>query len=221
MKRASLYGYSDGGRFAGQSPREVFTSIAAANAWGNAESISGHGSSTDQTAEIVRLLPSIFQEFSITSVFDIPCGDFNWFRRIISPGIAYLGGDIVEGIVERNARLFPGEGIRFTNFDLLTQTPEPTDLVFCRDCLVHLSLSDASTAIANIARSGSKYFMTTTFPMEEENEDIQTGGWRPLNFLLPPFSFPPPLLLINERCTEMDGVFADKSLGLWKLDNLR
>jgi hypothetical protein len=43
--------------------------------------------------------------------------------------------------------------------------------------------------------------------------DIRTGGWRTLNFQLPPFNFPPPLHLLNENCTEAGGKFFDKSLG--------
>ena len=80
--------------------------------------------------------------------------------------------------------------------------------------------SEAGQALENIKRSGSKYFMTTTFPGEETNANIDTGGWRPLNLEKPPFQFPPPLYLLNEQCTEMDGAFADKSMGVWEVGML-
>jgi hypothetical protein len=35
-----------------------------------------------------------------------------------------------------------------------------------------------------------------------------------------PFSFPPPEKLIDERCLHSGGIFADKRLALWRLDDL-
>ena len=85
---------------------------------------------------------------------------------------------------------------------------------------MHLSFEDIGKALENLKRSDIRFVMTTTFPEEPQNEDIVTGGWRPLNFLLPPFSWPEPLFLLNEGCTEAGGAFADKSLGIWELSDL-
>jgi len=46
---------------------------------------------------------------------------------------------------------------------------------------------------------------------------VKQGGWRTLNFRFAPFNFPAPLHLLNERCTENNGKYADKSLVLWKI----
>jgi hypothetical protein len=46
------------------------------------------------------------------------------------------------------------------------------------------------------------------------------GKWRPLNMQLPPFNFPNPICIINEKCTEGEGEFKDKSLGLWRLKDI-
>jgi hypothetical protein len=62
--------------------------------------------------------------------------------------------------------------------------------------------------------------MTTTFTECEENVDIVTGDWRIINLQIPPFSLPEPVLILNEECTEGDGTYADKSLGLWKISDL-
>lgn len=51
--------------------------------------------------------------------------------------------------------------------------------------------------------------------------DIQTGHWRPISFFDAPFNFPQPLELINENCMEGFPKFLDKSLGLWKLEDLQ
>jgi hypothetical protein len=71
-------------------------------------------------------------------------------------------------------------------------------------------------------RSGSTYILTTTFPSLAMNEDLkQPGDWRRINLEREPFRLPPPIRLLNEGCTEgVDGQYADKSLGLWKLSDL-
>ena len=121
----------------------------------------------------------------------------------------------------KNQNKFGDENRKFLHLDLTKHKLPKVDLIFCRDCLVHLSFEDIFKAGSNIKSSGAVWFMTTTFPEEKTNRDIITGGWRPLNLELPPFNFPKPELILNENCTEHDGAFADKSLGLWKTEKLR
>jgi hypothetical protein len=85
---------------------------------------------------------------------------------------------------------------------------------------VHLSFADIHRALSNVRRSRITYLVTTTFPGCEVNEDIVTGDWRPLNLELEPFGFPGPSELLNEGCSEAGGLFADKSLGLWRVADL-
>ena len=97
-----------------------------------------------------------------------------------------------------------------------------SDLIFSRDCLVHLNFEQARQALRNFQRSGAKYLLITTFPGSKTNAELAPGEvWRPLNLERPPFSLPLPLQLINEACTENDGAYADKSLGLWRLQELQ
>jgi hypothetical protein len=49
------------------------------------------------------------------------------------------------------------------------------------------------------------------------NADVPTGGWRVLNMEAAPFHFPPPLALVDERCMNGGGLYRDKRLGLWTL----
>jgi hypothetical protein len=41
-----------------------------------------------------------------------------------------------------------------------------------------------------------------------------------LNLQYAPFLFPAPLAVINESCTEAGGDYADKSLALWRVEDL-
>lgn len=136
-------------------------------------------------------------------------------RVVMETKVAYTGGDIVGELINSNRVRYPGT--KFLHLDLITgPIPRDFDLIFCRDCLVHLSYQHALAALETVKRAGSPFFMATTFP-GRRNRDITTGQWRPVNLQAAPFSFPEPLMLVNEQCTEDDGEFADKSMGLWKL----
>src|SRR5262249_1544310 len=51
-------------------------------------------------------------------------------------------------------------------------------------------------------------------------EEIATGGWRPLNLERPPFSFPPPLATVDERCLHTGGAYRSKRFAAWALASL-
>lgn len=197
----------------GVSPQQRFTRIFRRNTWGDDDSLSGTGSSLTQTESIRRVLPSLIRELDCRSLLDIPCGDFFWMKSV-GLDIDYTGGDIVDELISDNQRLYGRDGRRFVHLDLLQDTLPQVDLILCRDCLVHFSYEHILQALSTIKGSGSKYLLTTTFIEREKNEDIPTGGWRPINLQRPPFGFPEPLRLIDERCPD-DG-YRDKHLGLWK-----
>ena len=218
--RENLFDYADDQQFRGKPVAEIFTGIFKDNIWKNEESVSGEGSSMAQTQEIIEHLPAILKKYEIKSFLDVPCGDFNWIQNVDMTGVHYTGGDIVKEIIEANNQKYADEKRRFLHVNLIEDELEKYDLVFCRDCLVHFSFEDIFASLQNIKKSGSLYFMTTTFTEQGSNKNIHTGGWRPLNFEKEPFNFPQPLYLLNENCTEMDGKFADKSLGLWKVEDI-
>jgi SAM-dependent methyltransferase len=196
---------------------EIFSRIYDSNYWGNADSRSGSGSDLQQTAAIRAALPPLLRELGVRRMLDVPCGDFHWMSQCALELDQYIGADIVPELVAALGERFGDERCEFRPLDL-TRDPLPqVDLVFSRDCLVHLSFADVERALANLKRSGSTWLLTTTFPDRRENIDIPTGHWRPLNLELAPFDFPPPERLINEGCTEYFNQFADKSLGLWRI----
>jgi hypothetical protein len=215
--RENLYAYADAGQFIGKSTAEIFNEIYRRNIWTDTESVSGIGSSHNQTQEIIDKLPRVLQDFQITSMLDAPCGDFNWMSKVDLQNIAYIGADIVENIVVSNNQKFANNRRQFILLDLIDEKTDKFDLVFSRDCFVHFSFADIFKSLENIKNGESKYLMTTTFTEQRLNKDIHTGGWRPLNFEISPFNFPKPLYTLNEKCTEMNGRFGDKSLGLWKV----
>ncbi|MDX2302067.1 MAG: class I SAM-dependent methyltransferase [Microscillaceae bacterium] len=209
-------------RFYGKSQQDIFTEIYQSNYWGDSESISGMGSNLEQTAAIRKELKILFEKFSITSILDIPCGDFNWMKEVDLQKIAYTGADIVEAIVHQNQEKYAQKAqIRFELLNLTEDSLPAVDLILCRDCLVHFSYEDFFKALQQIKTSQSKYLLTTTFTNPNRyNFDIQTGDWRVLNLEKAPFHFPKPIDLINEQCSEGNGAYSDKCLGLWRIDQL-
>jgi len=204
-----------------KSTCEVFTEVYVKGLWGIRESRSGTGSNLEQTKTIRDRLPTLLGELKVRKLLDAPCGDFYWLKEVELDLDEYNGGDIVRELIEENRKRYKGPGRKFTVLDIIEDEIPRVDLVLCRDCLVHFSFRDISSALDNIKKSGSTYLLTTTFRRRAENEEIYTGQWRPLNLQQAPFNFPEPINLINENCTIDNGLYADKCLGLWKLSDLR
>lgn len=200
--------------------KEKFSEVYDKNIFGGGKSRSGEGSDMVQTEVIRREIPRLIEELGVRTFLDAPCGDWYWMRQVDLPLERYIGVDIVEAIVLKNRREFGNEKITFECLNLAESELPRVDMIFSRDCLVHLSYADALKIIANFKRSGARYLLTTTFTARESNQDLGAGFWRPLNQQLPPFSFPPPQLLINEKCTEGRKQFTDKCLGLWEIKDI-
>lgn len=204
-----------------KNTEQVFTDIYKTNAWNGDDSISGPGSDIHQTRNITKELPALFNEFAIASMLDIPCGDFHWMKHVDLSNIDYTGADIVNDIIINNSEKYRKDGVYFQKLNIITDNLPMVDLVFCRDCFVHFSFNDIFQALDNICNSQSKYLLTTTFIERKVNNNIFTGQWRTLNLELTPFSLPSPLKLICEGCTEGDSAYADKMLGLWRINDIR
>jgi len=203
----------------GKTAKDIFRNIYSNNYWGNSDSRSGAGSDLQQTNEIRRRLPELLEEFNVRSMLDIPCGDWHWMKEM-ALDVDYIGADIVPELIARNQKLYGTVHCHFMTLDLTKDILPKVDLVFSRDVLVHLSSEDIFSAFRNLKDSRSEYLLTTTFTARDANLNIPTGHWRPIDLQKAPFNLPEPLTLINEGCTEGDGSWGDKSLGLWKIRDL-
>jgi hypothetical protein len=207
-----------------RSLEKKFSKVFRDNLFHGSESLSGRGSDLDQTHIIEREIPIVLNDFHVKSVLDVPCGDQNWMSRIDFKRIEYIGADIVPSLIKRNSVAFGSQLKKFIELDLTQSVPPKTDLIFCRDLFVHLSTKSINACLNNIRESGSTYLLTTTFTDLRSYNNLpffsKDVGWRPINFQLDPFNFSVPLTIINEGCTEGNGKFSDKSLGLWKIDEL-
>jgi hypothetical protein len=200
--------------------RRIFTVIHEAKAWGDYESQSGPGSTRERAATFLPDLIALISRLAVETLLDAPCGDFNWAAPLADSVPRYVGVDVVPALIAANRRQWGSPNRDFLCRDLVRQRLPHADLVFCRDGLVHLSTDDIHLALANFRRTGAEYLILTTFVGDRSNPDIENGEWRPLNMQRPPFSLPSPLELIDERCHHTGGIYMDKRLGLWRLNDV-
>lgn len=201
-------------------PEKVFEHIYKTKYWGDDESVSGAGSTFQQTEEVRRILPELFKKYNVHSFLDLPCGDFHWMVKVNLEGIDYTGADIVKELIRENQAKYATAGLNFKVIDLLTDELPAVDMMMCRDCFIHLSNENIFKGLENIKRSKIKYLLTTCYVDRAQNSDILTGQWRALNLLIAPFDLTP-IEVISEKCTEANGIYPDKSLLLIDLEAWR
>jgi hypothetical protein len=200
----------------------VFTQIfnARGGTWGGIETASGSGSDLAATVRIRRELPTMLRRLGIRSMVDAPCGEMNWMRRLEYKFESFVGIDVVPAIIRAlKEESWPG-WYHFQVGNLATDILPRADLVFCRDCLVHLPFERIAAATRLFKQAGFLYVIATTFPMRSANQDCRLGLWRPLNMSVEPFCWMEPLLLLPERDSGDGFDYPDKSLGVWALDAL-
>jgi len=197
---------------------EVFADIYKNDLWNTPESKSGGGSTLEATFSIREQLPKIIAKYSIRTMLDVPCGDYNWMKEV-QKNCTYLGGDIVADIVKKNIQLYSSDTVLFQQIDITTDLLPKVDLIFCKDCLQHLSYDKIKDALNNFKRSGSNYLLVTSYPKTWRNYDIYDGDYRALNLLIKPFYLPKFILKIKEE-SKVEGVEIDKTMYLYDLKSI-
>lgn len=189
--------------------KEIFEDIIKNNRW--SKHPCGPGSTLKYTKNLRLNLGKFLEKHNITSIVDVPCGDYSWMNVTSLPSVTkYIGGDIVEFLLEDNKKKYPK--ICFQKLDLTCDQLPDVDLLFCRDCLLHLSFKDIDKVFKNISQSNIKYILLSNWYEDAENiKDIQTGDARYLNFLDAPFNFTTPIDCIVDF---IDG-FPHRKMLLW------
>lgn len=158
------------------------------------ETYSGPGSLLHNNDNLIKNLPIFFKNHNIGSIIDVPCGDFNFMRKIISQNdkINYLGLDISENAIKM-CKKYESQNIKFKVYDITN--PEiklnDVDLIICKDLLLHLSFSDIKNVLKNIENSNCKYFACSRYNNGNIiNKDQNSGlGCRIVEITKEPFNF--------------------------------
>lgn len=200
-------------KFPVRNSRRIFRGIYRNREWDTGETLSGPGSTLQYTTELRTVLPALLIKWNIGHILDAPCGDYNWMSKTNLTGIEYTGADVVPELIKANQEKFPD--IRFLVADICKDPLPVADAVLCRDCFIHLSNQQIMNALANFKRSGIRYLIASTYPIEV-NEEIPTGYYRPVNLEKAPFNLPAPSELIRDY---PEGE-VERYLGLWELEGL-
>ena len=181
-----------------------FDLIYKTNFWSSNESVSGYGSELKNTINIEKEIINIIKKYQIKSILDAPCGDFNWVKNILDKELSYIGGDIVQEIIDNNIRKFKSNNIKFIKLDITDESLPDSDLMICRDCLIHLSFQSIKLFFENFRKSNINYLLLTTYKMKDttkeiDNLDIPDGEYREIDLSKPPFYLPKPLEEILDK----------------------
>jgi SAM-dependent methyltransferase len=198
---------------------DIFTELWRTHGWQGSESLSGPGSSLEETRVVRDKLTQLIKTYNVTSIVDLACGDFYWMQHVDLAGATYTGVDIVAPMIKQLQQQYQTEDNKrvFLTADVTKDKLPKADLVIARDVIGHLTLENGLALIANARASGSTYLLSTYFTARRANEQITDGNWRPVDLSQPPYNLGAPIAVIHEDCAEGNGVFADKELGLWRL----
>jgi hypothetical protein len=204
-----------------QEAENVFLDIYKNNDWNNSESISGQGSTLIHTNVLIARLPFFLKSHGIFTILDAPCGDFNWMQKVDKTGLKYIGGDIVQELIDKNNKKYKSENVEFIKLNIITDQLPKVDLILVRDCLVHFNYESINNFFENLVKSEIKFILTTNFPITNYNYNITMGNHRLINFKKKPFYFPQEIDVLWEDSTEDYGQCPDKSLFLWKVSDIK
>ncbi len=208
---------------------EFFSDVYQNRKWPSLDSASGHGSDTAETRMLVAGLPDMLRRLSVSTLLDVPCGDFNWMKDVDLRGISYIGGDIVPALIESNQVFYTRPGVEFKLIDLVADDLPKVDMVFVRDCFIHFTNDLIYKALHNVRRSGSRYLCVTheansnrfggagghNIELERAVEGVNYE-FRPVSFEMLPFAFGKPLDFVADR-TEGDAVSV---MAVWDIATL-
>lgn len=197
--------------------RVDFSAIYQAGGWGNPYNdgtVSGDGSAMVNTRVVRSVLDKLVPLLDISSLLDIPCGDFHWMRTVRLDNVRYVGADCVTELIAANQVKYGSASREFKTVDLRGDPLDRFDLVLVRDLFIHLSFDEIFAALANIKLSRSRYLAASTY-FHVTNRETPVD-FHPINLMRPPFNFPPPLFTFFEQIPNAP----TRSIGVWELDAL-
>ncbi len=198
-----------------------FTLIYKRNLWGSKESLSGFGSTLEYTKNLRNELIKLIEDRSIKTMFDAPCGDFNWMKHVLAEvDITYIGGDVVFPLIQAHSSKYRNDRLSFLHIDLTKDKYPSADLMICRDCLFHLSFTDTQAVLQNFVDSDIRFLLTSTHKNLNGfvNEDIQTGRFRLTDLFSSPYYFSADVLA---RIDDWIPPHPEREMCLWSNDQIR
>jgi len=183
-------------QYAPLSLADTFDRIYTSHAWGSSDDIkpnSGFGSTGTYVEEYCCLLQELLKTYTVGSVADLGCGNFNTGRVIANLVPQYMGVDISQHVIDINKLAYAGPRIHFVRADLTCDPLPPADAAIVRQVLQHLTNSEIRAALENIR----------TYPLVFITEHVYVGRGAKPNLNIPHGP--------GTRVPMKSGVFIDQS----------
>ena len=197
-----------------KSPEKKFQIIFRNNYWNENETVSGEGSTMDNTKNVRKVLPQILSELNIKSIIDVPCGDFKWMELIINNiEVKYTGADIVKDLINDLNIKYSNSNISFIQKNIIQDDLDYHDLLVIRDLFVHIPNRDIIKVIKNYIDSKIPYLLVSNYyDLDRQiNSDIHMGFFRNVSLQSEPFNIKDdPIYKIDDSTP-----FIKRELCLW------
>ncbi|KAJ5701292.1 hypothetical protein N7488_008840 [Penicillium malachiteum] len=184
------------------------------------DTVCGWGSSEQHTREVRSKLTKVLGDYHVRTVNDAGCGDLAWISMIDIGDVDYVGYDLYERTTWPELRK---RGVKLNVLDITTQDTRPTDLLICRDVMIHLPNDLVLDTLKRFRRS-ALLLLATSYTSDQnphggefsnlKRMDRPSLRHKKLDLTLPPFNLGQPLIRIRED-------FPGKYLGLWNLSQLQ
>lgn len=191
-------------RYENLSTQQVFEKIYEEGEWGKSGSqdavyYSGLGSHDPAmidayVASVATFLQSLGQK---PTAVDIGCGDFNVGSKLRGYCSRYTAVDIASPVIAFNKTRFADADVDFAVLNVIEEKPPRADVIFIRQVLQHLSNSEITRALANIAGQCDHFIVTEHLPAGEFTPNLNKTTGRGIRLRHgsgvvisePPFSF--------------------------------
>jgi len=202
-----------------------FNYIYKNNFWSSNESVSGIGSELRNTINIQKEIKKLIVDYKIINILDAPCGDFNWIKHILNEKINYIGADIVKELIDINNIKYKKKNINFFNLNIILDKLPKSDIMICRDCLIHFSFKNINKFLYNFCNSEIKYILLTNYKSIDNNKinnyDIEDGDCRMLDLSNKPFNLPEPLKSFLDKDEEHKNSKISCYLNLYSYEQIK
>lgn len=170
---------------------EYFTRAYDEKLWGG-----GMGSRQQHTARYRALLEDLLQQFKISSVLDIGCGDGLIYSLVHWGQVYYTGIDIVPEVVTRLNREYGGINTHFLHGDVLAmQVVPPAEMLIVKDVLQHWTDEEILRFLPIMDRY--RFALITNDVNAKYGRYKWHARWRPVDLRRSPFNRVGDVLLEN------------------------
>ena len=143
-------------------------------------------------------------------------------KVIVTGGLGFIGSNLIKILLSKkfyvinldkisyssnfyNTKDFDSQkNYKFIKIDITKESLPESDLMICRDCLIHLSFKSIKLFFENFRKSKIDYLLLTTYKLKDktkkfDNFDIPDGEYREIDLTRPPFLLPTPLHEILDK----------------------